>query len=332
MEEQHMFARIHDALDIQTPPGAYERLRTELTKKPVRPFRWPALQTRWTKMPFRFAAGLALIAIAVAAAAAAVAIHSSTNNVAPAGPRMSIQAYQKMVADDDAAAFAAMSHSTCEPAAYAACEADETLEIPALEKWISDVSRRDIPTRLAGINAQLRQDLVRGLAAHGDMLAASRAHDGPSIDRAAVIVSYTTGWVHVLIIPAIEASHQVDAATYVHLVGSEVRTLDGCGAACGFTATSSTCAHSDGITCQYYFGTVSESFVSFQADLIKESAPPSLAAKDAKLQNDFAQANTVLLAALPSVSVNDQAGFNSAIAQLERIKTQLDQDAANITG
>jgi hypothetical protein len=330
MEEQLLFMRIHDALDMPTPPGAYERLRAELTKKPVRPFRWPALQTRWSKMSFRFAAGLALIAIAVAAGAAAVAIHNSTNNSSPAGSRMSIQAYQKMVFDDNTAAVATYS-SPCDIGKHSGCGADATRAIPVVQRWINDVARPDIPTRFVVINAEMRQHLVQNLSAQRALLAASQANDGPAMDRAYADASYAVWWSGV-VTPAITASHQVDATTYANLVGLETRTLDGCGAACGFTSTSATCAKGDGITCLSYLDTVGYSFASFQADLIKEAAPESLATKDAKLQSDFAQADAVVIAAYPAVVANDQVAFNSAIAQLERMKTQIDQDAAKIIG
>jgi hypothetical protein len=330
MEEQLLFARIHDALDVPTPPGAYERLRMELTKKAVRPFRWPALQTRSSNMGFRFAAGLAIVAIAVAAAAAVLAIHNSTNNTSPAGPRMSIQAYQQMVANDNASALAAYS-SPCDLGKHSGCGADATRAMPVVQRWINDVSRPDIPTRFVVISAEMRQHLIQNLAAQRELLAASQANDVPAMDRAYNDALYAVYWTGV-VIPAITASHQVDATRYAALVGSEIRTLDGCGAACGFTPASATCAKGDGIICQYYFLTVANSFASFQADLIKEAAPSSLAAKDAKIQSDFTQADAVMIAAYPAVVVNDQAAFNSAIAQLERVKTQLDQDAAKITG
>jgi len=85
MEEQFLFHRVHDALDIESPAGAYERLRAALAREPVTPRGWPALQTRWTKMGFRFTAGVALVALAVAISSAILAIHSASDN-APAAP------------------------------------------------------------------------------------------------------------------------------------------------------------------------------------------------------------------------------------------------------
>lgn len=86
MEEEFLYDRIHDALDIEPPAGAYERLRASLTREPVRPHRWPPMQTRWSKMGFRFTAGVALVALAVAITAAIFALHSAPSNSAPAAP------------------------------------------------------------------------------------------------------------------------------------------------------------------------------------------------------------------------------------------------------
>lgn len=243
---------------------------------------------------------------------------------------MSIQAYQKMVADDNANASVTYS-APCGSGNNSGCGADATRGIPAVQRWIDDISRPDIPTRFVVINAEMRQHLIQNLAAQRALLSASQANDGPAMDRAFSDALYAVYWTGI-VIPAISASHEVDATRYANLVGLETRTLDGCGAACGFTPTSATCSKGDGITCIYYLDTVAQSFASFQADLTKEAAPSSLATKDSKLQSDLAEADAVVLAAYPAVVTNDQVAFNSAIAQLERIKTRIDLDAAKITG
>ena len=331
MEEQFLFTQIHEALDIPTPPGAYERLRTQLTKKPVRPFRWPALQTRWSKMSFRFATGLAIIAIAVAASAAAVAIHNSTNNSSPAGSRMSIQAYQKMVADDNASAMATYS-APCDIGVYSGCAADATRGIPAVQKWISDLSRPDIPDRFVVINAEMKQHLLQNIAAQHDLLSASNNNDRPGMDRSFWVAVYAADWTST-ILPSIADSHQVDAATYVRVVATEARTLDACGAACGFAGNANSCLKSDApLSCQFLFDSaLGPSFAGFAGDLVKEAAPPSLASKDGRLQNDLAEADATLMTMRVAVGANDQTGFNLGLAQLLRIKTQIDLDAAKIT-
>ena len=37
MEEEMLFERIHAALEVQPPAGAYERLRVALNQRPVKP-------------------------------------------------------------------------------------------------------------------------------------------------------------------------------------------------------------------------------------------------------------------------------------------------------
>jgi hypothetical protein len=332
MEEQHMFTRIHDALDIQTPPGAYERLRTELTKKPVRPFRWPALQTRWSKMSFRFAAGLAIIAIAVAAAAAAVAIHNSTNNVAPAGPRMSIQAYQKMVADDNAAAAATYS-APCGSGNNSGCGADASRGIPEVQKWVADLSRPDIPTRFVVINAEMRQILIQNIAAQKDLLAASQANDGPGIDRAFTLAVFAVDWTGT-VLPGIAASKQVDAGAYVRQVAAEKKDLKDCLTTCTMLASTDarSCTTNGGVSCLQLFDTTAPHFVQFATTLVQYAAPGSLSAHDTQLQNDLAAANAILMTMRTAVAANDQAGINSGLDQLIRLEAKIDLDAAKITG
>lgn len=333
MEEQLLFTRIHDALDIQTPPGAYERLRSQLTKKPVRQWRWPALQTRWSNMGFRFAAGLAIVAIAVAAGVAALAIHNSTNNTAPAAPRMSVQAYQKMVADDNANASVTYS-APCGSGNNSGCGADATRGIPAVQKWIDDISRPDIPTRFVIINAEMREHLIQNIAAQRDLLAASSNHDGLGMDRALWIAVYAAGWTST-ILPDIAQSRSVDATTYVRLVAHEVITLNACGPACGFTGDTTTCMQqaAPALSCQSLFDSgMGPTWAGFAGDLVKEAAPPSLAAKDIQLQSDLAQADATLITIRVAIAANDQAAFNLGLQKLVQIKTQVVVDSAKITG
>lgn len=332
MEEQFLFTHIHEALDIPTPPGAYERLRSELTKKPVRPFRWPALQTRWSKMSFRFATGLAIIAIAVAAAAAAVAIHNSTNNTSPAGSRMSIQAYQKMIADDNANASATYS-APCGSGNDSGCGSDAARGIPAIQKWVGDLSRPDIPTRFLVVNAELREVLIQNIGAQKDLLTASQSNDGPGMDRAFTLAVFAVDWTGT-VLPSIAGSKQVDAATYVSRVASARKDLKDCLSTCTMLASSDArrCTTSDGVSCLDLFDNTAPHFVQFGATLVQYAAPGSLSSLDTALQNDVAQANAVLMTMRVAVAANDQAGINSGIDQLIRLEAKIDAGAARVTG
>jgi len=329
-DESLMFNRIHDALDAPPPAGAYERLRTVLIKRPVRP-RWsPALPTRWSNMVFRLAAGLALVALGVAIASAIVAIHSASINTVPATHRMSVAAYQKMVESDGPNAPAVWT-DPCDTVVHTGCEADAGRSIPLLQKWLDDLTHASTPARFAVVDAEMRQHLTQGITALKSLIVDSRAHDDAAMTRDYIVALYNAEWTST-VVPGIANSQQVDAASYVALVRSETRTLDACGAACGFTSTSADCMHSDGITCLYYFDTVGESFAGYQSDIVKRAAPDSLATKDARLQGDLSRADSVLLTMRLAVAAGDQVGFNAGIQQLRGILAQLDQDSAAITG
>jgi hypothetical protein len=327
MQEDTMFDRIHDALDIEPPAGAYERLRIALNQKPVTPYRWPAFQTRWSKMGFRLVAGVAMVALAIAILAAAIAIHSASNNQVPAGG-MNIPAYQRMVANDNADALATFS-SPCDVGVHSGCLSDATRAIPVVQKWLDDLTRAQTPGRFVVIDAEMRNHLAQNLTALHELVIASQAGDGPGMDRAFVVAVYAEEWTST-VIPGITGSQQVDPNAYIALVRSETSSLDACGAACGFTSVATNCVTSDGLTCLNYFDKVAVSFAGYQADLIRKAAPASLAAKDARLQSDLAQADAVLLTMRLAVAANDQVGFNSGISQVQRIVALIDKDANSI--
>jgi hypothetical protein len=332
MEEQLLFTRIHDALDIPTPPGAYERLRTQLTKEPVRQFRWPALQTRWSKMSVRFAAGLAIIAIAVAAAAAAVAIHNSTNNSSPAGSRMSNLAYVTMIRDDSDSAIATYS-SPCDIGLHSGCGADATRGIPVVQKWLNDVSRPDIPQKFVVINGELRQHLIQNLAAQRDLLAASQKGDGPAMDRAFTTAVYAADWTGT-VVPLMILYRGSDATAYKSAVGNLRQRLDACYINCPLLGSEQarSCTTNGGVPCYQLFDEVAQQYATFSATLVGYSVADSLLSRELLLETDLASADNVLLTMRLAVAANDQAGINSGIDQLTRIKTKIDLDASSITG
>jgi hypothetical protein len=331
MEEQLLFTRIHDALDVPTPPGAYERLRTQLTKKPERPFRWPALEARWEKKGFKLAAGLAIIAIA-AVAAAALAVHRTGNNSSPAGTSMSIAAYQKMVAEDYSALGSQYS-SPCDVGVHSGCVADVTRGMPTLQKWINDLSRPGIPARFAVINEEMRRHLIQTLAADRDMITAGQASDEPAMDRAIVVAVYGGAWVST-VVPGISSSTQVDGVRYVNIVTSQKKFFDTCMSSCTLfmSAQAASCTTNGGVPCLQLFDDIGVVYATFSKTIVQYAAPDSLATKDARLQADLAAADSVLRTMRVAVAANDQAGINSGLAQLIRLETRIDQDAAMITG
>ncbi|TMC50881.1 MAG: hypothetical protein E6J20_16610 [Chloroflexi bacterium] len=326
MEEEMLFERIHAALEVQPPAGAYERLRVALNQRPVKPSMRPAFPMRWSNMSFRMAAGLALVALALAILAAIFAVHSTSNNYVPAGRGMSISAYQKMVADDDAAALAAFA-GPCDTTTHSACLADATRGIPAVQKWIDDLTHAATPARFKVVDAEMRLHLTENLTALHDLVAAAQAGDGPAIDRAFVVAVYATDWTNA-VIPSITSSQQVDAAAYQKSVQSYKKSLDTCSSCIlVLSGKGNDCVTSKGIPCEILFGQTALAYVEFDAAIIRKAAPAALATKDARLQDDLAQADAVLLTMNRALAANDQAGFNAAVPQLQRITGQIDRDA-----
>ena len=281
-------------------------------------------------MRFRLAAGLAIVAIAVAAAAAVLAVHNASNNVSPAGSRMSVQAYQKMMSHDYVDPNTSWV-APCDEAQHSGCGVDAERSLPLLQAWLNDLNKWTPPARFASVHAEMERHLAQSITGLHALDADSRARDNAAMTHDYDVASYGAAWVQILV-PAIEASQQVDVTTYTALVRSETKTLDACGAACGFTTTSSDCTHSSGVTCGDYFYWVAQSFASYQADLLKKAAPGSLSGEESRLHADFADADAILLTMNLAVAAGDQEGFNAGIAQLKREVTQIDLDSARITG
>lgn len=333
MEENLLFARVHDALDVATPPGAYERLRAELTRKPVRPTRWPALQARWQNMGFRFAAGIAILAILAATAAAVIAIHNgASGNTAPAGPRMSIQAYEAMInadSPDPTTVWTAQCDDTNPTAS--GCQTDAAKSIPILQKWLDDLKSSATPTRFFYIDAELRAQLTQNLAALRQLETDAGAGNRAAMAADYVVAVYAVDWTGT-VVPLILQSQQVSAAGYRNIVALQQRQLDLCLASCTLLASNDakSCVTNGGIPCLGMFDEVAVNFATESAMLVRDAAPESLAAEDSRLQADLESAGAVLLQMRLAVGHGDQAGINSGIAQLLRVSTRIDQDAKKI--
>lgn len=331
MEEQFFFTQIHEALDIPTPPGAFERLRTELSKKPVQPRRWPALQVRTSDMRFRLAAGLAIVAIAVAAAAAVLAIHNNANNVSPAGPRMPIGAYQKMIASDAPDPNRVWT-APCDETQHSGCESDAARSIPLIQKWYDDVSRVQPPARFAVVNAEMRQHLAQSLTGLNALEADSKSGDQAAMSRDYVVAVFGAEWTGT-VVPGVAASQQVSSTTYVRQVNVIQQGIESCNNCTLLTAADArSCTTNGGVPCLDLFDEVAFDFATDSTTLVQYAAPDTLSAKDATLQRDFATADGILLTMRLAVAANDQVGINSGIEQLRRLEVQIDMDAAKITG
>lgn len=329
MDDRVLFDRMHDALDVEPPAGAYERMRIALTKSPARPSGWPVFRMRGSKMAFRLAAGLTLLVLVGAIVAAYLAAHNATSSRVPAGSGQSIAAYQNLVNVDDQKAIASWS-APCDTSTHTGCRGDATRAIVALQNWLDDLNRSEPPARFLVVDAQLRLHLSASIAALNALLAASQANDSSAMDRAYLLGLAGRAWTDT-VVPGIVSSKQVDAVAYVNSVRDEGNAMTSC-TSCQilFGPTSLDCSQNQAPTCQDLLDATAGPVAGFQFALASASAPASLSAADTRLQQDLAQADSALIAMSAALSTGDQAGFNAARAKLRSAFSAVNLDVSVI--
>jgi hypothetical protein len=329
MEDRVLFDRMHDALDIEPPAGAYERMRIALAKSPATPHGWPVFRMRGSKMGFRIAAGLTLIVLVGAIVAAYLAAHNATSSRVPAGSGRTVAAYQNLMNVDDQKAIATWS-APCDTATHTGCRVDATRAIPALQSWLDDLNRSEPPARFLIVDAQLRLHLSASIAALNALLAASQANDSSGMDRAYLLGLAGRTWTDT-VVPSIVSSKQVDAVAYVSSVRAAGATMIAC-TSCQILdgPTAIDCSQNQTPTCQDLLDAAAGPVAGFQSALAASSAPASLTAADTRLQQDVAQADSALIAMYAALSRGDQAGFNTGRDSLRIAFSAMDQDVSVI--
>lgn len=328
MDEHLLFERLHDALDVETPPGAYERLRFALTKSPARSHAWPVLRIGGSKMGFRLAAGLAVVALAAAIAAAFFAAHNTTTGSVPAGSGQAIQVYQRLVADDDATANATWS-APCDTTTHTGCQGDATRALVALHQWLDDLNRSEPPARFLVVDAQLRLHISGSISGLNALLSAIQANDQNAMDRAYLWAAEGRAWTDA-VVPGIVSSKQVSAAEYTNSVQAQSNFLTSCADCQVLTGQSSIDCTQNPDFCDTLLGGTELQVASLQTALAAFGAPASLSAKDLRLQQDLAQADSALIGMRAALSTRDQAGFNAGRAALRPALAAVSQDVAAI--
>jgi hypothetical protein len=329
MDETILFERMHDALHMETPAGAYERMRIALAKSPAKPHGWPVFRMRGSKMGFRLAAGFTLLVLVGAIVAAYLAAHNATSSRVPAGSGQTIAAYQNLVNVDDQNAIATWS-APCDTSTHAGCRADATRAIVALQQWLDDLNRSEPPARFLIVDAQLRLHLSGSIAALNALLAASQANDANGMDRAYLLGLAGRTWTDT-VVPGIVSSKQVNAVAYVASVRDEGNAMTSC-TNCQILdgPTNLDCSQNQTPTCQDLLDATAGPVAGFQFALAASSAPASLSAADTRLQQDLAQADSALIAMGAALSTGDQTGFNAARATLRTAFSAMDLDVSVI--
>jgi photosystem II stability/assembly factor-like uncharacterized protein len=87
IDEREVSERFHEALDAQPGPGAFDRLQSALTQRPVTPSRWTTLVLPVPRIGLRLAAaGMIVVLLTLAVAGAFLALRLTASRTAPAGP------------------------------------------------------------------------------------------------------------------------------------------------------------------------------------------------------------------------------------------------------
>jgi hypothetical protein len=328
MDDRVMFDRMHDALDIELPADGYERMRSALTKSPAKPHRRPVFQMRGSKMGFRLAAGLTLLVLVGAIVAAYLAAHNATSSRVPAGSGQTISGYQHLVSADDTSANATWS-APCDTTTHTGCRGDATRAIPALQRWLDDLKRSEPPSRFVVVDAQLRLHLSGSISALNALLAASQANDSNGIDRA-----YLTGlagrtWIDTVVL-GIASSKQVGVAEYTNSVQTWSGSLTRCADCQVLTAQSQIDCSQNQDSCQNMVDISDAQVATLQSAVVALAAPDSLSAKDTRLQQDLARADSALIAMLAALLTDDQAGFDAGRVTLRSALAAVSLDTAAI--
>jgi len=337
MDEQILFDRFHEALEMEPRPGAYERMRFAMTNRPIALKGRPAFRMRWSKMGLRIAAGVTAAVIVIAVAAAFIAAHRGPVGSAPAGQDPNVKAYRDMIASDyNAMASATSSH--CATIQDTGCEAALNAFIPGLRKWVGDLdSYRTTPSGYVVVDGQLRRHLNQAIADMNAAAAFQKAGNAIGFNLAMNAVLYERAWVDPTMF-AIVGSYPRVAATYHDAFGLTKQSLAACvnstpapaDLACTALLARQVCVGSDAQICESYVQNAGTQIQAFLIALLQNPAPSSLATKDAQLQADLAKADTALLATTDALLHADAAKVAAGDMSYSDAISSADGDAVAI--
>lgn len=334
MDERLLFERFHEALDVDPRPAAYERMRSALIKSTSTPRRSAAFHMRWTKMGFRLAAAVALVALAAIIGAVIISTHRVAQNNVPAGPDAHTVAYQRLMSQDDAR-MALSTSNHCNDISDTGCPAAAGKVTATLQLWLDDLAAFPTPSQFAVADAEMRLHLNATIA---DLNAAATAvtnQNAAELSAAIAAALDESGWIDDMV-TAITTRHAVSKAVYVQFVRSEKASLDGCSDCQNVVSvTQDPCPGSSLLTCRSLTSTLSEfesELEGFETGLVISVAPGSIAGLDGTLRMDLAAADATLLDMIAATISGDWSRFN---ADRNAVGTELagvDRDSSSIIG
>ena len=303
MEERTLFDRFHEALDIEPRPGAYERLRTEITRQPVALRRGPVFRMRFSKMALRTAAALVAVLIAIALIATFIAVHNHPVGEVPAHPDQNLQAYRTMI-DHDYNAMNATTSNHCNTIQDADCAGAIVPIKAALQKWIDDMQAfPNTPVQLKPVESILRAHLTDVIRDFDAVIAFQKSGDDAGFNLAVKHAVYERAWLD----PAsftLEGNYRSIAASARGAVEGAKASVKGClgytpgptDVACNRLINYETCPGAQRLGCEDDVETVESQIELFLIGMAQNPAPSSQASDYAQIQTDLVHADAGAIA------------------------------------
>jgi hypothetical protein len=282
------------------------------------------------------AAALAAAAIVIALFAVFVAIHNGPVGSVPATPDKSVRAYQALI-NADYTRMNGSTSTTCATILDPTCAATFAQLTAAVQIWVDDLNAFHTPARYAVIDGQLRRHLTEFIADLNAELAFQKANNQAGFDLASTAANYERAWVDPTTF-AIEGSYSRVAANYHDAVKLAKQSLDACVAftpapgdlGCSQLMSGQTCISTGLQNCENYVEGAGAQIQTFLIALLQNQPPTALAAKDAQLRADLAQADTDLLTITRALLTGDSVQANAAQRAFYTVIVSADNDTSAI--
>ena len=334
VDERALFDRFHDALDIEPRPGAYERLRTNLTSQPVAPKRRPAFRMRFSKMGLRMVAALAAVLIAIALIATFITVHNRGMGGIPAADPH-VKAFRALIVDD----YSAMNASTsnhCGTIDDTGCAAAVVPVDAALQKWADDIAAfPKVPAQYQFVALALHAHLLDAISDLNSAVAFQKAGDAAGFDLAMRGAFYQRAWID----PAsffIEGTYQgVTAATTAEAIANAKGAVRGCVGttpgpdvlSCNRLQGYEVCDGAKKSACE---GDVEDTQTLVQRSLLDLAKNSDSDPNYARLQNDLTMADGALIGIHDALLSGDSPLVNIKETDLSKAMVGADNDLATL--
>jgi hypothetical protein len=338
MDERALFERFHEALDMEPRPGAFERLRTQLTSsKPVALTSRPRFQMRFTRMGLRMAAALTAVLIAIALIATFIAVHNRPVGQIPAHADANLTAYRAMI-DRDYSSFVASTSNHCATIQDTGCAAATVPVIQSMQKWIEDMKAFHTPAQLVALDAVFRDHLQAAIDDLSAAVSFQKASDEAGFNLAVNAALFERAWID----PAdsgLEGTYPGVGNSYRDAVTLAKQSVSGClsstPAASAFSChrlqAYESCAAAQAVQCEGDIQNVGITLETILVGMAEHPAPSTSATQSARVQTDLVHVDAALLAVHKAVLTGDSSAVNTAEAafQAAMTTTEIDLSAVN---